>query len=83
MKLVKPGKVFSSRAAVEFGISKLLVTEAQSQEGAAQAAVLGKADATSRQKLPGFDSLDGVFDQLPKLLPLLIGDGGAQVLDFG
>src|ERR1700758_2379009 len=70
MKLVKPGKVFSSRTAVEFHFNQLLISQAEPQEGAAQTGVLGKADATARQKLPGLDSPDSFFDQLPELLPL-------------
>src|SRR5581483_8585373 len=82
MKLVKPGKVFSSRASVEFRVGQVLISEAQPEKRAAQTAVLGKADAAARQKLPRFDSPNGVFDEIAELLPLLIRNGGAQVLDL-
>jgi hypothetical protein len=35
-----------------------------------------------RQELCGLDSSDGVLDQAPELLALLVGDGGAQVLNL-
>jgi hypothetical protein len=35
-----------------------------------------------RQELSGFDSLDGILDQLTELPPLFVSDRGAEVLNF-
>jgi len=35
-----------------------------------------------RQEQPGFDPSDRVFDQSCELLPLLVRNSGAQILDF-
>jgi hypothetical protein len=83
MKLVKPGKVFSSRASGQFSFGQLLVAEAESEKRAAQATVLRKTDTAARQKLPRFDPSNRVFNQIPELLPLVVRDGRAQVLDLG
>src|SRR5712664_2323691 len=51
--------------------------------GAAQAAVLGKADTAVRNKLSCFDLADRCFHQAPELLTLLFRDRRSQILNFG
>jgi hypothetical protein len=80
--LVKPIKVTGSRTANKLRFDKLRVAEAQSQLWAADAAVLREADATVRQKLARFDMADRRIDHTAKLLPLLVGDGGVEVLNL-
>ena len=50
---------------------------------AAQAAVLGKADAAVRNKLSRFDLADRSLHKAPKLLTLLFRDRRSQILNFG
>src|SRR5712692_10325858 len=50
---------------------------------AAQAAVLGKADTTVRNKLSRFDLADGCLHQAPELLPLFFRDRRSQILNLG
>jgi hypothetical protein len=51
--------------------------------GAAQAAVLGKADTAVRIKLSRFDLADRGLHQAPELLPLFFRDRRSQILNFG
>src|SRR5712692_99247 len=51
--------------------------------GAAQTAVLGKADTAVRNKLSRFDLANRCLDQAPELLTLLFGDRRSQILNFG
>src|SRR5580704_18480595 len=81
IKLVKPIKI-PSRAANKRGFDQIRLPQAEPNVWAAGAGVLGKADAAVRQKLGSFDSSDGVIDQLPKLIALFVGDGGAEVLNL-
>ena len=82
MKLVKPIKLFCSRPPDEGGLDQLLASETKPNVRAIAARVLGKADSAVRQELGRLDLLDGGFDHLPELAPLLIPDGGVQVLNF-
>src|SRR6266704_234523 len=50
---------------------------------AAQAAVLGKADAAVRNKLSRFDLADGCLHWPPELLTLLFRDRSSQILNLG
>jgi hypothetical protein len=43
---------------------------------------LGKADATVGQEVRRLDATDGAFHQATKLLTLVVGDGGAQILNL-
>ena len=60
----------------------VLVYQAQPYIGTGAARILGEADAAVGQKLRRLDLLDGQVDQVAELPALVIGDGGAQVLDF-
>src|SRR5207237_4421555 len=80
MKLVKPIKAFCSWPPDESGLDQLLPSETKPDIGTAAARVLRETDAAVRQELGRLDLLDGGFDQLPELAPLLICDGGVQVL---
>src|SRR5579864_7824083 len=51
--------------------------------GAAQAAVLGKADTAVRNKLSRFDLANGCLHQAPELLTLLFRDRRSQILNLG
>src|SRR5712692_5759561 len=51
--------------------------------GAAQTAVLGKADTAVRNKLSLFDLANGCLHKAPELLPLLFRDRRSQILNFG
>src|SRR5438105_14652097 len=82
MKLVKPIKAFCSWPPDESGLDQLLPSETKPDIGTAAARVLGETHATVRQELGRLDLLDGGFDQLSELAPLLIADGGAQVLNL-
>src|SRR5713226_6939309 len=50
--------------------------------GAAQAAVLGKADTAVRNKLSRFDLADRCLHKAPELLSLLFRDRRSQILNF-
>ena len=82
MKLVKPIKVFCSWAPHQCGLDQILASEAKPNIRTAATRVLRKTDATVGQELGRLDLLDGGFDQLSELAPLLVVDGCAQVLDF-
>jgi len=43
---------------------------------------LGEADPAVGKEVSRLDLADGVLDQLPKFLSLLLADGGVKVLDF-
>src|SRR5205809_4296096 len=82
MKLVKPIKLFCSWPPDESGLDQILASEAKPNIRTAATRVLRKTNATVRQELGRLDLLDGGFDQLSELAPLLVVDGCAQVLDF-
>jgi hypothetical protein len=50
--------------------------------GAGGTGALGKADPAVGQELGSFDPSDRVFDQLPELAALFVGDGSAEVLNL-
>src|SRR5580704_7879938 len=51
--------------------------------GTADASVLWKTDPAVREKMAGFNLLDGCFHQLAKLSTLFFVNGGLQILNFG
>ena len=61
-KFVKQTKI-DSRFADEPGLHQVGLVEAEPEEGAGGARILGKADATVRQEQSGLDPSDCVFDQ--------------------
>ena len=81
-KFVKHTKVLCSRAANQASLDQSRLAKTQSHIRATAAWVLGKADPAVRQKLGQFDPANGVVHNLAELLPLDIGDGGGQILDF-
>ncbi len=83
MKFVKPIKAFCSWPPDEGGLDQLLASETEPDIGAAAARILRKTDSTVGQELGRLDLPDGRLDQLPELAPLLIVDGGMQVLNLG
>src|SRR5438876_40502 len=82
MKLVKLIKVFCSWAPHQCGLDQILASEAKPNIRTAATRVLRKTDATVGQELGRLDLLDGGFDQLSELAPLLVVDGGVQVLNL-
>src|SRR5271154_3140335 len=82
LKLVNPIKVARSRPANEFKIQQLLIPQANPQMRAAHTAILGKSDSAVRKELPRFNLIHGCLDQLAKLPPLLLVNGGLQILNF-
>jgi len=79
IKLVKPTKVFCSCSPSKNSISHVLPPETQPCICAAAAGILGKTDATVRQKLGGLDSPDRVLQQSTEFLPPGVGNCGVQV----
>jgi len=73
-KLVKPIKVTRSRPTNELGFDHRLIFEAESEMGAADAAVLREANAAVRQKPARLDLGGSHLDQLAELLPVFLGD---------
>ena len=51
-------------------------------KGAGRARILRKADSAVRQEQSRLDPSDGVIDQGCELLPLLVRNGGPEVLNF-
>ena len=51
--------------------------------GAADASVLWEANSAVREKMAGFNLLDGCFHQLAKFPTLFFIDGCLQILNFG
>src|SRR5438105_4287967 len=82
MKLVKPIKTFCSWPPDESGLDQFLASETKPDIRTAAAGVLREADAAVGQELGGLDLLDGRFDELRELAPLLIRDRGVQVLNL-
>jgi len=69
MKLVKPTKI-ASRTSDQPGFHHFLFPQAEPQMRAAQAAILGKADAASGWELGGFDLPDGIRDHRTEAVTL-------------
>jgi hypothetical protein len=80
-KFVKQTKI-DSGFAHESGFDQGGLVEAEPDEGASGARILWKADAAMWQKQPGLDPSDCVIDQSCELLPLLVRNGGPEVLNF-
>src|ERR1035441_2657863 len=80
-KFVKQTKI-DSGFAHESGFDQVGLVEAEPDEGASGARILWKADAAMWQKQPGLDPSDCVIDQSCELLPLLVRNGGPEVLNF-
>src|ERR1019366_6096932 len=80
-KFVKQTKI-DSRLADQPYLHQIALVETKPEEGAGGTRVLGEADATVRQEQSGLNPTYRVVDQGLELLPLLVGDGGPQVLDF-
>ena len=84
-KFVKQTKI-DSRFAVGLRVSPVSTKSRRSRQSPRKGQVIhrfwGKRMPLCRQKQPGFDLSDRVVDQGRELLPLLVGDGGPQVLDF-
>jgi hypothetical protein len=74
-KFVKQTKI-DSRLAHEYGFDHVTLIEAEPEEWARCARVLGKTDAAMRQEQPGLDPSHRVLDQGCELLPLLVRNGG-------
>src|ERR1019366_2161512 len=80
-KFVKQTKI-DSWLAHQAGLDQVGLVEAEPDEGAGGAGLLWEADATMRQEQPRFDPSDCVIDQGRELLPLLVRNGGPEVLNF-
>src|ERR1700690_337934 len=80
-KFVKQTKI-DSRLAHQPRLHQIALVKTEPEKGASGTGVLGKADAAVRQEQSRLDTADGVVDQGGKLLPLLVGNAGPQVLDF-
>src|SRR5712691_4545947 len=81
-KLVKPTKVFCSRAPHQRRFGQILSPQTEPDVATTGAGVLGKADATVGQKLGGFDPSDRVLDQSPEFFALVVVDRGPEVLNL-
>jgi hypothetical protein len=80
-KFVKQTKI-DSRLAHEGAFDQVALIEAEPDEGTGGTRILWKADAAMRQEQPGLDPSDCVIDQSCELLPLLVRNGGPEVLNF-
>src|SRR5208283_660184 len=80
-KFVKQTKV-NSGLAHQCSFDQVTLIEAEPDEGAGGTRILWKADAAVRQEQPGLDPSHRVFDQGCELLPLLVRNGGPEVLNF-
>src|SRR5208283_5059447 len=80
-KFVKQTKI-DSWLAHKGGLDHVALIEAEPDEGAGCARILGKTDPAVRQEQPGLDPSYRVFDQGCELLPLLVRNGGPEVLNF-
>jgi hypothetical protein len=80
-KFVKQTKI-NSRFAYKTGLDQVGLSEAEPEEWTSGTRILRKTNAAVRQEEPGFDPPDRVIDQGGELLPLFLGDGGTEVLNF-
>jgi len=80
-KFVKQTKI-NSGFAHKAGFDQLGLVEAEAEEGTGCARILREADAAMRQEQPGLNPSDGVIDQGCELLPLLVRNGGPEILNF-
>jgi hypothetical protein len=80
-KFVKQTKV-NSGFAHKGGLDQVTLIEAEPNEWAGCARILGKADPAMWKKQPGLDPSDCVLDQGCELLSLLVRNGGAEVMNF-
>ena len=71
-KFVKPIKVAGSRPTDEVRFNQVLITEAKTQMRAADTAVLRETDAAVGGELPGFQLLNGRFNQTAEFTPLFV-----------
>jgi hypothetical protein len=81
-KLVKPIKTVGSWTPHHRSVDHFLLSKTEAPIRAAAARVLGKTDATVRQKVRQLNSADRPFHQVAKLLALLLRYGSAQVLNL-
>jgi hypothetical protein len=81
-KLVKPIKTVGSWTPYHRGVDHFLLSKTETYIRTGAARVLGKADATVRKKIRRLDSTDCALHQSTKLLALLVGDSGSQVLNL-
>src|ERR1019366_8807910 len=79
-KFVKQTKI-DSRLANQPGLHQIALVETEPEKGTGCTRVLGEADAAVGQEQSRLNRTDRVVDQGLELLPLLVGDGGPQVLD--
>src|ERR1019366_4637177 len=80
-KFVKQTKI-DSRLADKARLHQIALVEAEPEKRTGSTGVLGETDATVGQEQSRLNPTDRVVDQGFELLPLLVGDGGPQVLDF-
>jgi hypothetical protein len=80
-KFVKQTKI-NSRFAHECSLDQVTLIEAEPKERAGSTRILWKADTAARQEQAGLDPSDCVIDKSGEFLPLLLGDRGAEVLNF-
>ena len=71
-----------SRTPHDDGVNHFLFSKAKPYIRTAAAGILGKADATVRQKVRRLDSPDRAFHQPAKLLTLFVGDGSVKILNL-
>src|ERR1017187_3616418 len=81
-KLVKPIKTVCSWTPHQGDVGQLLLPKTEAHIRAAAAGILGKTNATVRQKVCRLDAADCSFHQTAKLLSLFVGDGRVQVLNL-
>src|ERR1019366_4459253 len=80
-KFVKQTKI-DSRLADKPSLHQIALVEAEPKKRTGGARILGEANTAMRQEQSRLDATYRVVDQGLELLPLLVGDGGRQVLDL-
>jgi hypothetical protein len=80
-KFVKQTKI-DSRLADQPALNQIALVEAEPEKGTGGTRILGEAYAAVGQEQSRLNPTYRVVDQGLELLPLLVGDGGPQVLDL-
>jgi hypothetical protein len=78
IKLVKPTKAVCSWTPHQSGVDHLLFSKTKAHIRTGAARVLGKADATVRQKVCRLDAADRAFNQVTEFLTLFVSDCGRR-----
>src|SRR5450756_106150 len=80
-KFVKQTKI-DSQLADQPALNQIALVEAEPKKRTGGARILGEADAAVGQEKSRLNPTYRVVDQGLELLPLLVGDGSPEILDF-